>query len=108
MLTFDKTPTEWIAGWSEDGTNVTFPIASIPELTAAEADGTTGDIRKILFALMHKLAAVYATIPVAERPVQFQFFPSAGIDTATNNIQRTYTIRFNTGVTGEEVLDEPA
>jgi len=46
----DLKPSTWIPSWSEDGTDVTFPIASIPELTAAEADGATGDMRKCIYS----------------------------------------------------------
>lgn len=41
-MAFNPLPTNLIPSWSENGTNVTFPIASVPELTAAEADAVTG------------------------------------------------------------------
>jgi hypothetical protein len=37
---------------SSDGTNITIPIASLPGLTAATANATTGDLRQLLQSLM--------------------------------------------------------
>jgi hypothetical protein len=44
-MAFDKTPTTWLPSWSEDATNITLPLASLPELTAAEADAATARFR---------------------------------------------------------------
>jgi hypothetical protein len=44
-------PPEIFANWSENGTNVTLPLASVLDLTAALADATTGDGRQVAWAL---------------------------------------------------------
>jgi hypothetical protein len=44
-MAFDPAPSSLFPSWSEDGTTISVPIASIANLTAAEADGTTGDWR---------------------------------------------------------------
>lgn len=50
-------PGDLIPGWIEDGTNVTFPIASLSEynLTAANADALTGDARAVMAALCSRM-----------------------------------------------------
>ena len=47
-------PKSVIPSWSSDGTDVTFSLDDIEELTAEEADAVTGDSRKILFALLYR------------------------------------------------------
>lgn len=67
-MAFNKAPTEWIASWSEDGTDVTFPIASVADLTAAEADGTTGDMRAIMLRLTESFYQHISGLAAADQP----------------------------------------
>lgn len=69
-MAFNPAPNTWIASWSEDGTNISVPIASFPQLTAVEADGATGDIRKVVYAILHKLHAEWDGKAEADRPKQ--------------------------------------
>lgn len=64
----DLTPDAWFASWSEDGTNITVPIASITGLTAAQADVTTGDIREVLLKIISRIKTVYDGLAEADRP----------------------------------------
>ena len=107
MLTYSELPTAWIASWSEDGTNVTFPIASVPELSAAEADAATGDFRRVWYAICKQIADEYEELPVVERPAKMRVFSSASIDPNTNTVSRSFTMQFDTDVLTEEVQDEP-
>jgi hypothetical protein len=62
-------PASWLASWSEDGTDITVPIASITGLTAAMADGTTGDIRDVLMLLLDELYEYQEAItPAGAKP----------------------------------------
>ena len=54
-MAWDPLPPTWMASWSEDGTNITVPIATFTKMTAAEADASSGDIRKVLFAMCDHL-----------------------------------------------------
>ena len=105
-MAFDKTPSVWILGWSEDGTNITVPIASFPELTAVEADGTSGDIRKILFALMEKLISAWNSTPIADRPAKMNIFRSTNVNDQTGVVTKQFSLIFNTVISGQEVQDE--
>ncbi len=54
-------PGDLIAGWVEDGTNITFPIASLSDVgvTAENADATTGDARALVLAFSERFTAWY-------------------------------------------------
>ena len=99
-------PTNWIAGWTEDGTDVTFPIASIPELTAAEADAVTGDIRNILFAMLEQMYQVWAALDSADRPANMTISKSSSLNATTGVVVNSYSVRFNCEISGQEVTDE--
>jgi len=105
-MAFDKKPSTWMPSWAEDATNITVPIASFPELTAAEADGTTGDIRKVLFAILEKLWAVWAATSAADRPAKMVLYRSTSVDEENDVYTKQFTVVFKTAVTGEEVADE--
>jgi hypothetical protein len=105
-MAFDKTPTTWIANWSEDGTNLSVPIASFPELTAAEADGATGDIRKILFALLEKMWAAWNAKAAGDRPGRMVLSKSSNVNAATGQLTTVYQVSFTVDVTAQEVAAE--
>lgn len=50
-------PSDFISGWLEDGVNISFPIASLAvyNMTAANADATTGDARAVVAALCSRI-----------------------------------------------------
>ena len=108
-MAWDKTPTALIASWSEDGTNVTFPIASIPQLTDAEADATTGDSRKILLALNERFYVWYSALAAADQPDHLSVVRSIS-DNGDGTAWLTYVHRIKVDLTGltMEVTDEPA
>lgn len=106
-MAFDKTPTAWIEGWSEDGTNVSFPLASFPELTAAEADGASGDIRKILFAMLMKFADVNGALDVADRSTRMTIARTVNANFQDQSIlDYTFNINFQSSVLAIDVADE--
>jgi hypothetical protein len=105
-MAFDPVPTGWIANYSSNGTNLTLPIASFPELTAAEAHTSTGDIRKIIFALLERLNAKYASLAAADRPGKLTILKSASFNSATNKIVANYLFQIELDVSGMEVAAE--
>ena len=82
------------------------PLASFPELTAAEADGTDGDIRKILFAILTKIYAVWAALTLANRPGKMRITRTDDMDEETGEMTRTFTFRFHLSGTAQDVADE--
>jgi len=101
----DLTPAHWIASWSVAGTDITIPIASITGLTAAEANGTTGDIRKVMFALLDQLYTVWAAETTADLPLGMRMYKQTS-GTTDNEIRRTFVFKFQTGSTDEDVTSE--
>lgn len=105
-MAFDKTPDTWINDWSENGTLIDVPIASFPELTAAEADGSTGDIRKIWWAILQKLYNEYNALAAGDRPTKWVSTKTTSVNTTTGVVTHTFTNTIYTSVLTEEVVDE--
>ena len=105
-MAFDPTPTTWIADWSEDGTDITVPIASFSELTAAEADAVTGDIRKIVWAIMEHLYNAYNNTASANRPTKWTMSKSSSINASTGVVTNIFTATISTEIGTQEVADE--
>jgi hypothetical protein len=105
-MAVNSAPSAWVASWSEDGTSVTFPIASVSELTAAEADGTTGDMRKVWYALNAKMFAEYNALASADRPTRMSLYKSVSVDPATGRSTITFTATFVTTEGSVEVIAE--
>jgi len=78
----------------------------IPELDPAEADPTSGDMRKIVFALEAAIYAAYQAIAAADRPAKWVSQRSSAINDADDVISRNFVNQFTTETTGEEVADE--
>lgn len=105
-MAFTKTPSTWLDNWSEDATNITVPLATFPELTAAEADGTTGDIRKIVFAVLEKLWLEWVATATADRPGKWTMTKSASVNTSTGITTVQYVNTFLVETTAQDVADE--
>ena len=107
-MAFDQTPTNWVSGWTGDNTTASFPIASIDELSVAEAGTSSGDIRKIWFALCDHVCGQYTTKAAAgDAPTQMDAYKSGSVNVATGNTTYTYTFSFITAATDLDVIDEP-
>ena len=107
-MAVSRVPTDWIAGWSEDGDDVTFPIASLPQLTAEEADAATGDICKILFAICEEMYQVFSGLPSADRPTRMTVAKAASANALSGAVTNTFTIKFYNEILTQDVMDEPA
>lgn len=106
-MAWDPTPTNYMEGWTEDGTDITVPIASFPELTAEIADSATGDIRGIVFAFVDQWYNVWIALATADRSKNMTMARGQSIQT-DNTIIRTYTLTFRLDPEGFAVQDEPA
>jgi hypothetical protein len=105
-MPFSQVPTTWVSGWSEDGTNITVPIASFPEMTAAEADGATGDIRKIYYAICDQMFAAYNNTAAADRPTRMNIVKTMAANTTTGITIVTYRAVFYCATASVEVIAE--
>lgn len=105
-MAFEDAPNTWIDSWSENGTTISVPIASFPEMTADEADGTTGDIRKVLYAICEKLWTEWAERAIGDLPTKMTISRSSTVNEATDAITKRYTFTFVTAATSTEVAPE--
>lgn len=95
------------SGDSVPSAGIFIPLASLPGLTAAEANATTGDGRKVAFELCRAIFANLEALPVASRPSRFTITRGipAGIDQTI--VRQTYTLSFDIDFSGSDVANEP-
>jgi hypothetical protein len=83
------------------------PIASLPGLADAESHPTTGDMRKIMFALEDAVYEAYKAIdPTTDRPTKWINNRSSSVSDSSGVVTRNYNNQFFTEVSGEEVSNE--
>jgi len=100
-------PSEWLPNATEDGTDWTIPLSDIAELTAAEADATAGDWRKIWFALWESMFAHWNGLDTADRPGKIvSYSKTATYLSTTDEYEITYNVRVRVTATGLEVSNE--
>lgn len=105
-MAFDPAPATWIPSWSEDGTDITVPLATFPEMTAGEADAATGDIRKVLYGICEALFQQHNTTILADRPTKMRINKSSVLIPSTGEYNCTYQFSFRLDVSGAEVTSE--
>lgn len=108
-MAYSDTPTDWIDSWSEDGTNISVPLASFNTdsitLTAAEADASTGDIAKIILAIVNKFAEEYED-KGDDVPTKMRISKSDSISGSTGTISYTFSFDVDATVSNVEVQSE--
>ena len=84
------------------------PLVAFPELTEEEADGSTGDIRKIVFAILEKWYSTYNALSSVNQPNKWTCTKSMSANAATGEVTHTYTntIKTEIATAGQEVADE--
>jgi hypothetical protein len=105
-MAFTATPTSWLPSWSEDATNITVPIASLTGLTAATADGATGDIRKIVYSFLETIWNKYASLVSADRPGKVTMKKTSTTNDVAATITHTYVITVTTAKADQTVSAE--
>ncbi len=105
-MAFSAVPTACFPNWSEDGTTISVPIATFPELTAAEADAATGDIRKIVYAVCEKIWGWWNALATADRPTKMVLTKSSSVDATTGIVTNVYTFTFKNSITAQDVSAE--
>lgn len=109
-MAMNLAPSHWIDGYelTDTNTKISIPIASLDGLDSTEANATTGDIRKVLRALMAALHAAWIAEDAADRPSRMTIARTSYVDDAAGSTTRTYQAQFLVATTGEEVVDEPS
>lgn len=101
-MSFQKEPTQMFAGMSEDGTDITLPLAAVPQITATEADAVGGDLRKVAYGLCHQMHAHIDGLDEADKPSKFR------VNEIRSAAQVKYEFTFDLTPSQYEVADEPA
>jgi hypothetical protein len=78
----------------------------LTQLTDAEAHVTTGDFRKIIFAIMEMLSTKWEATDVADRPAKVAITKSSSINALTGAITNAYTVVCYNELGAQEVADE--
>lgn len=110
MITSNPIPSAFfVAGYAYSTNQITLNTAAhasplLVELDAAEANATTGDYRRIVYALLEMLYQKFLVVtPV---PGKVTSTRSTYEDTVTGELVRTYTFQIRTIATGVEVAEE--
>jgi len=85
---------------------MTFTIADFANLTSAEADPTTGDTRKILYAMLQDIYTRYVATDTADKPAKMTMARTTNVNDAAQTAIITFTVRFTTDDVAAEVSDE--
>lgn len=82
------------------------PMSSLPELDGTEANPSSGDFRKIMFAIEDAVYNAYQAIASADRPAKWINTRSSSISDSTDITTRNFVNQFYTTATGEDVSNE--
>lgn len=114
-MAFNDAPSDWLPnGYSLDSNLVRFKTATggtgvaLPELTDAQADPTTGDIRQVMYAICAAFAQAWESKATADRPTRMTI--SRTTSTAREGVlSHSFTFRFDTPVGSTYTISsEPA
>lgn len=86
-------PTDLIAGYTSDGTNITIPLASLTGLSAAEAAADTGDGREVIRVLLETVLAAYNALTTEQRPTELTITRSNPTPQGPTSLRYTYTVQ---------------
>jgi len=112
-MAFNPAPSSWLgAGYSLGTNQAKFKTATagadiaLPELTDAEANATTGDIRQVAYALAEALWQAWLAQEAADRPSKMGIAKNSVVNNADGTISHTYTLTFTNAITGQDVAAE--
>lgn len=105
-MAFVALPQTWFENMVDSNTDVNIPLATFPELTAAEIDASTGDIRKMLYAIIEKCWTRWNALATADRSTKMVLTKSSSSDPTTGVITHVYTFTFKNTISGQEVASE--
>ena len=114
-MAYDSKPSTWLgAGYSSSSgahtitlnTNDAASNKTLVQLTDVEADPTTGEARKLIYAITEGLYQAYNNVATDSRPTKMAIYRSSSVNDLTGIITRTYSFQFTLVSSGEEVAGE--
>jgi hypothetical protein len=105
-MAFNPAPTVLLGSqYNGSSTDAVLKIADFPKLTSAEAEETTGDSRKLLFAVLDEIANKYEALAPADRPAKMTLTRGYG-SVSGGQTRVTFSFVFNLDVGALEVSAE--
>lgn len=106
-MAFSAVPTAFFGGsYAADSDSFEVPLSFFPEITAGEADESTGDSRKIIYGLLSKWAAVLAALDAGNRPTKMTITKTAGAVNSSGQYNVTFNVGFTLAVSAADVAAE--
>ena len=105
-LSLTRSGTAVVSTDTGTGTHTIKALGTLQELTDAEANASTGDWRKIVFALMELLYSKFNNTPTADRPANVTVAKSVSPNVSTGIDTVYYNITVKTISSGSEVNPE--
>jgi hypothetical protein len=105
-MAFNPAPSAMIPSISLVGDDVTFDITDLTkELTQAEANPTTGDLREIVFSFLDHAWNYLNQLPTEDKPAKLIISKSASLQ-ANGEYQLSYNVSVRTVVSDEDIASE--
>jgi len=107
-MAFDPAPSGWFPGITNSATELTIPFTSLNQLTQADTDPATGDVREIVYHFCEAFSDQWANTADADRPDKATISTSTSVQTVSGSevLTKIYTIRVELDVGAVDVSDE--
>jgi len=107
-MAFDPAPSGWFPGLTNSATELTIPFTALNDLTQADSDPSTGDIRAIVYNFCEAFNDKWAATAEEDRPDKTTINASTSVQTASGSevLTKIYTIRVELDVSAVDVSDE--
>jgi len=107
-MAFDPAPSGWFPGLTNSATELTIPFTALNQLTQADSDPSTGDIREIVFGFCEAFSDQWVATAEADRPDKTTINRSTSVQSVggTEVLTKIYTIRVELDVDSVDVSDE--
>jgi hypothetical protein len=93
-------------GAAAPAAGIFIPLTSLPGLTEAEANASTGDGRKLAFELALKMLASHDAIPLAGRSPRFSVSTSPPTGISSTTVRRSFTFNFEVDISTADVAND--
>lgn len=94
------------SGEAAPSAGIFIPLASLPGLTAGEADPATGDGRKLTFEMCRAIFNNFSAIPQNTRPARMAVARSTPTGVSPTTISQVYSLTYTLDVSAVDVAAE--
>ena len=94
------------SGATTTAQGVFIPLASLIDLTAAEADAATGDGRKVVFALIKEAQEQITALPDGSKPTKMTITKATPVGVNNTTIRQGMTLNFDLDISAVDVSPE--